>query len=232
MIYADNLCIVSLSSSDYSSGLQTLLKMCTDYCDLHDIKFNAKKSVCLFFRSSVNKRCALPKMFICDTICEFSNEVKYLRGVISFSMKTTIDVKRQTRTFYARANLVIRNFRHCTCSDKVKCYLFQSYCTSMYCSQLWFNSTKDSLSKLRTSYNTVLRRLLCISLPYSASQMFVSRGILTFDELRRKSVYNFAQRIERSTNAIISSCLSASVEFTFVFILVISAIVVITLHCF
>ena len=28
--------------------------------------------------------------------------------------------------------------------------------------------------------------------------MFVSRGILTFDELLRKSVYNFAKRIERS----------------------------------
>ena len=112
--------IVSLSSS----GLQTLLKMCTDYCDLHDIKFNAKKSVCLFFRSSVNKSCALPKIFICDTICEFSNDVKYLGVMISSSMKTTIDVKRQTRTFYAQANLLLRNFRHCT--DKVKCYLFQS----------------------------------------------------------------------------------------------------------
>ena len=115
--------------------------------------------------------------------------------MISSSMKNTIDVKRQTRTFYARAKLLIRNIIHCT--DKVKCYLFQSYCTSMYnCSQLWFNSTKDSLRKLRTSYNTVLCRLLCISLPYSASQMFVSRRILTFAELLRKSVYNFAKRIE------------------------------------
>ena len=43
IIYADDLCIVSLSSS----GLKTLLKMCTYYCDLHDIKFNAKTSVCL-----------------------------------------------------------------------------------------------------------------------------------------------------------------------------------------
>ena len=124
-------------------------------------------------------------------------------------MKTTIDVKRQTRTFYARANLLIRNFRHCT--DKVTCYLFQLYCTGIYCSQLWFNSTKDSLRKLRTSYNTVLHRLLCISLPYSASQMFVSQGILTFDELLCKPLYNFANRIERSTNAIIYSCLSASI---------------------
>ena len=80
-------------------------------------------------------------------------------------MKTTIDVKRQTRTFYARDNLLRRNFRHCT--NKVKCYLFQSYCTRMYCSQLWFSSTKDSLRKMRTSYNTVLCRLLCISLPYT-----------------------------------------------------------------
>ena len=97
----------------------------------------------------------------------------------------------------------------------------------MYCSQLWFISTRDSLLKLRTSYNTVLRRLLCISLLYSASQIFVSRGIPTFDELLGKAVYNFAKRIERSRNVIISFCLSAfiyvyspirKVELTFVFI--------------
>ena len=101
-----------------------------------------------------------PKICIGDTICNFFNEVKYLGVMISSSMKTTIDFKKQSLTFYTRANLLIRNFRHCT--DKVKCYLFQSYCTSTYCSQLWFNSTKDSLCKLRKSYNTVLGRLLCI----------------------------------------------------------------------
>ena len=90
MIYVCDLCIVSLSSS----GLQTLFKMCTDYCDLYNIKFNPKKSVCLFFGSSVNKRCALPKICICDTICKFLNEVKFLGAMVSSSMKTTIDVKR------------------------------------------------------------------------------------------------------------------------------------------
>ena len=39
--------------------------------------------------------------------------------------------------------------------------------------------------------------------------MFVSRGILTFDELLRKSVDNLAKRTERSTNVIMYSCLSA-----------------------
>ena len=118
MIYTDDLCIVSLSLS----GLQTLLNKCTDYCHLHYIKFNAKKSVCLFFRSSVNKRCALPKKNIFDTICEFSSQVKSLGVMISSSKKNTIDVKRKTRAFYAHVTLLICNFRHCT--DKGKCYLF------------------------------------------------------------------------------------------------------------
>ena len=78
----------------------------------------------------------------------------------------------------------------------------------MYCCQLWFNSKKSSLIKLSTSYNSVLRRLLCISKPYSASNMFVSRGIPSFAELLRKSIYRFKNRIELSSNTIITACLS------------------------
>ena len=69
----------------------------------------------------------------------------------------------------------------------------------MYCCQLLFNSTKSSIKKLTTSYNSVLRCLLCISKPYSASNMFVSSGISTFVELLRKSVYrNLLNSVETS----------------------------------
>ena len=44
--------------------------------------------------------------------------------MINSSLKTTIDVKRQTRNLNARANLLIRNFRYCT-DDSVKCYCFR-----------------------------------------------------------------------------------------------------------
>ena len=148
---------------------------------------------------------------ICHHMLGYVTYVRVCHYMLEYvtSFKTTIDVKRQTRNFYARANLLIRNFRYCT--DNVKCYLFQSYCTSMYCCQLWFNSTKGSLKKLKTSYNSALRRFLMISKPYSASQMFVSRGILSFGELLRKSIYRFVERIENSTNSIIHACLSSSV---------------------
>ena len=54
----------------------------------------------------------------------------------------------------------------------------------------------------------MLRRLLGISKPYSVSKMFVSRGIPTFAELLRTSIYRFAQRIEHSSNHIISATLA------------------------
>ena len=63
----------------------------------------------------------------------------------------------------------------------------------MYC-PLWFNSTSSSVKKLKCSYNSVLRRLLCIRMPYGASAMFVTQGIPSFYELLRKCIYNFSFR--------------------------------------
>ena len=53
MLYAVDLCIVSLSSA----GLQKLLSICVEYCASHSITFNVKKSVCTFFKCTVNKHC-------------------------------------------------------------------------------------------------------------------------------------------------------------------------------
>ena len=44
MLFADDLCIVSLSSA----GLQQLLVQCDDYCRKHSITFNVSKSICMF----------------------------------------------------------------------------------------------------------------------------------------------------------------------------------------
>ena len=51
MLYADDICIISLSSS----GLQRLLNICDDYCKLHEFIFNAKKSMCIYFSTTIKK---------------------------------------------------------------------------------------------------------------------------------------------------------------------------------
>ena len=45
MVYADDLCIVSLSSA----GLQQLLAICDQYCAMHSITFNVKKNLYVCF---------------------------------------------------------------------------------------------------------------------------------------------------------------------------------------
>ena len=77
------------------------------------------------FSTRMNKHCECLVIYLGNSICEFVKEVKYLGVMIHSSMKTTIDVARQTRKCYLQANLLLRNFRHCT--DEVKCVLFQTY---------------------------------------------------------------------------------------------------------
>ena len=81
----------------------------------------------------------------------------------------------------------------------------------MYCCPLWFNSTSSSIKKLKSSYNSVLRRLLCIRMLYSASEMFVRCGIPSFNELLRKCIFDLSERISKNTNSIIEACLSPKV---------------------
>ena len=71
-------------------------------------------------------------------------------------------------------------------SDEVKCALFQSYCTNMYCCQLCFNSTKNSLMKLFPSYNSVTRCRLCIS-----NKFIVLTLLSLFSEMKHSYSYFF-----------------------------------------
>ena len=139
---------------------------------------------------------------------EFVDETKYLDVIINSSMKTSSDVVRQTSKLYSQANtsMLLRNFRYCT--NDVKCMLFKSFCANMYCCLIWFNSTSSSIKKLKTSYNSALRNLLLIKKPYSASTMFVTHGIPSFYELLRTNIYKFADRVSKSSNFIITACMT------------------------
>ena len=83
------------------------------------ITFTVKKSVCKFFKCTVNKHCDNSTVFLSGNQIDFVQEVKYLGVLLNPSMKTSIDVSRQTRKFYAQANMLLHNFRYC--SKEIKC---------------------------------------------------------------------------------------------------------------
>ena len=73
--------------------------------------------------------------------------------------------------------MLIRKFSKCSVNDKG--YLCRTYYSTMYCSALWFNSTKTAFTKLKIAYNNSLRRLLGLSKYNSASEMSINLGILS-----------------------------------------------------
>ena len=61
-----------------------------------------------------------------------------------------------------------------------------SYCTNMYCVQLWSGFSLAQVQKLRVAYNNSFRHFLKLPAMCSASEIFVYKEVATFDMLLRK----------------------------------------------
>ena len=91
--------------------------------------------------------------------------------------------------------------------------LQMTYCSTMYCSALWFNGIKTALTKLKIAYNNSLRRLLGLPKYNIASSMFVNLGLLSFSELLRKFVFSFKTRILVFHNSCLHSIYNSEIPF-------------------
>ena len=97
------------------------------------------------------------------------------------------------------------------CSIPVKCYLFKTYCSNLYCAPLWYNFTLLAMKKIKIAYNNSIRRLFFFTKHNSASEMCVNLNIMSFRELLKKYVYSFRLRLGASLNCNIDNIYSSNV---------------------
>ena len=90
LLYADDLCTVSLSSA----GPQQLMSICDQYCASHSLTFNVCKSACMFFKGKMNKLCDNISVVLSGNNIDFVHEKNYLGLITILSMKTSSDVVR------------------------------------------------------------------------------------------------------------------------------------------
>ena len=107
--------------------------------------------------------------------------------LMSDDMKDDIDINRHIRGLYTMGNMIIKCFTHC--SDPVKILLFKSYCSSMYCSQLWSNFSNPVSRKIKTSFNRVFRILMSLDHRASVLQAMLEAGVNAFDINVRHYIY-------------------------------------------
>ena len=192
LCYADDLCLISLSSS----GMQQLLHICNTYAAEHQLLYNGSKLFSLCFKRKELKVCS-PSVFLGKSKILMVEQCRYLGTTISIK-NSDLDLKRQMTKMYANANVLLRKFSKC--SINVKCYLFKIYCSNLYCAPMWFDCTKTALKKLKVAYNNSLRRFMGLPWHNSASEMFVNLNIKSFGEMLRSFVYSFRSRIMISWN--------------------------------
>ena len=195
LCYADDLCLISLSSS----GMQHLLNICNEYAATQKLLYNGSKSFSLCFKKNTLKVSA-PSFYLDQMKIPTVKQCRYL-GITISTQNSDIDLKRQMRKLYANVNLLLRKFSKC--SVGVKCFLFKTYCSNLYCAPMWFDCTKAALKKLKIAYNNSLRRFMFLPWRNSATEMFANLGIHSFDEMLRIFVFSFRSRVTASHNQLI-----------------------------
>ena len=85
-----------------------------------------------------------PALYMDDLLIPNVSECKYL-GTIICQKSCDLDIKRQMRKFYAHVNMLLKRFSNC--STPVKCSLFKTYCSNLYCASLWCKYAVTAMKK-------------------------------------------------------------------------------------
>ena len=199
LLYADDIVVFSPSVT----GLQDLVKKCSNYISSKYLTLNNDKTKCMLFTNNRNYFAPPTPVVINDINIEYVHEIKYLGYMFTHNNRDDRHIESLYRGMCVRSNMVLRNFKKCT--TDVKCLLLKSFCTSFYCISLIFNYNATKLNRLRVCYNNCLRKLFNLPFRGSVSALCVRHGIPTFAEVRRKAVVGLLGRLQNSDNALINS---------------------------
>ena len=131
------------------------------YYDIDDIVLTQKKIACLYFISKILKGAHLPNVYLNGVLVEQVDSVKYLGHFLTNELCDDIDIRRQCRVLNVRGNILCRKFHMCSVPVKLK--LFNSYCSSLYTTHLWWNYRKMSVPKLQITFHNILKRYIGLS---------------------------------------------------------------------
>lgn len=195
--YADDLVILAPSAT----GLNELLNICNKFAVDNLIEFSTRKTVVLLIQPQKHQMLK-PNIYLGSTVLSYVTEFKYLGHMVTVDFMDDSDIERELRSMSVRGNVMLRKFQYC--DDETKCYLFRTFFYQMYTCPLWSRYRKSTLNKLRVCYNTVMRRLLGLPPWASASQMFATLCVRSFQETHRVLTYSLMKRVDVSLNSVMS----------------------------
>jgi len=201
--YADDLALLAPTAS----SLNVLLSLCDEFADKNYIKFNTTKSVCMCVLPQQSAIGKLPNIYLSGNVLAYVSSFKYLGHIICSDFTDDEDIRREIRGFCMRGNLLVRKYKFC--SVKVRCFLFKTFCYSVYGATLWSRCKTVTMAKLKVCYNKIFRMLLGYPPWHSARSLFVNHSVRSFEELQRYNCYNIKMRVYNSNNVLLRTLVSS-----------------------
>ena len=139
-------------------------------------------------KPEVMKSIHVPTLYVNGSKINHVKQECYLGVDITEDGMDDAAIMKERNKLYARGNMLVRKFKHCTTEVKVK--LFLAYCISFYCCALWSNFKARSLSHLHVAHNTMFKILMGAEKRSSASGLFVSFNVPNLKIIQRKMVFS------------------------------------------
>lgn len=183
-------------------GMRELIKICETYAEAHGLRYNAKKSELLVFKSGRKSYVDLPPVTLAGSPLVKTTSFKYLGHWVSEDLSDDLDIERERRALSVRCNMLARRFARCTAEVKVT--LFKAFCQVFYTCSLWVRYSQRAYNALRVQYNNAFRVLMGLPRYCSASGMFAEARTDGFHAVMRKRCASMLHRVRGSPNSILS----------------------------
>jgi hypothetical protein len=197
--YADDSVILAPSPT----ALQKLINICDKFAKQYDMLYNEKKTFCMCIKHKSNILIDTPNIILNGNSLQWLKNHQYLGVFINEYFNDDTDIKRQMKYIYAKGNMLIRKFRHCSMDVKVQ--LFKTYLSNLYCSQLWCLHTQGAFKRLTVSYNNIFRYLCNIKGRHSISNIFTNLRLDNFGAIYRKSIFSLLSRLMECDNILVQT---------------------------
>ena len=171
LMYADDLVILSPSAV----GLSMLLKACEKFGVHHDVKFNAKKSVVMIFRSKTMRDLVLPDLNMYGEKIQEVTKTKYLGLIITNDLTDDAHIDRQVKMLYAQGK-----FHMCS----------------------W--APRASINRLKVTYHNLFKMFLGLPKYESTSLLCTALDVQCCQAVIRRQIYSFMVRLAATKNNIIT----------------------------
>ena len=164
MGYADGVTLISPSLR----ALNNMISICEKFASVYHVAFNAEKTMCIKFGCPVTD---IDKVYLNGSIVKWVDCVKHLGNIVNNRLKNDDDCSLKKSIFIGNVNQLMGNYGKLPPGNL--CYLFISYCCTLYGSQLWdFNS--HGFKSICTPWNKAVRTIMNLHYINRSSNQSVS----------------------------------------------------------